>query len=219
MAEASMRTDDLIQSLTAGLKPAPRGLAARRLAIGLGAGAVVSIAVMVPWIGLRPDLAHALTTPMFWIKFAYAAAAGLLLAVATSRLSRPGARLGGLAAAIALPFVLMGGMGAMRLAMAAREAWTGLLMGSSADVCPWRIFVIGLPLLAGAIWAVRGLAPTRLTLAGLMAGGAAGSLAALIYGFHCPETAAPFVAVWYTLGMVAVAALGGVLGARLLRWR
>ena len=92
-------------------------------------------------------------------------------------------------------------------------------MGSSAHDCPWRIFVIGLPLLAGAIWALRGLAPTRLTLAGLTAGGAAGGLAALIYGFHCPETAAPFVAVWYTLGMALVAALGAVTGARLLRWR
>jgi hypothetical protein len=214
-----MKTDDLINSLSSDLKPTPPGAAARRLALGLGAGAVISTLLMVTWLGLRPDLMHAVQTSMFWVKFAYAGLAGLILALATSRLSRPGARLGGLAAAIAVPFVVMGAMGAMRLAMAAREAWDGLLMGGSADVCPWRIFVIGLPVLAGAIWAVRGLAPTRLTLAGLAAGGAAGGIAALIYGFHCPETAAPFVAVWYTLGMVAVAALGGVLGARLLRWR
>lgn len=214
-----MKTDDLIQSLSSDLKPVASGAAARRLALGLGAGAVVSTLLMVAWIGPRPDLMQALLTPMFWVKFSYAAAAGLFLASATSRLSRPGARLGGLAVAIALPFALMGVMGAMRLALAAREAWNALLMGDSADVCPWRIFVIGLPVLAGAIWAVRGLAPTRLTLAGLTAGGAAGAIGALIYGFHCPETAAPFVAIWYTLGMVAVAALGGLLGARLLRWR
>jgi hypothetical protein len=214
-----MKTDDLIQSLSSDLKPVGRGAAAGRIALGLGAGAVVSVAVMLLWIGPRPDLAQALSTGMFWIKFGYAALAGLILAAAASRLSRPGARLGGLALAIALPFALMGAMGAMRLAMSAREAWHALLMGDSADVCPWRIFVIGLPLLAGAIWAVRGLAPTRLTLAGLMAGGAAGALGALIYGFHCPETAAPFVAIWYTLGMALVAALGGALGARLLRWR
>jgi len=214
-----MKTDDLIQSLSVDLKPVGRGAAAARLALGLGAGGLVSAAIMLVWIGPRPDLAHALTTSMFWVKFAYAALAGLLLALATSRLSRPGARLGGLAVAVALPFALMGAMGAMRLAMAAREAWHALLMGASADVCPWRIFVIGLPLLAGAVWAVRGLAPTRLTLAGFMAGGAAGALGALIYGFHCPETAAPFVAIWYTLGMALVAALGGALGARLLRWR
>jgi hypothetical protein len=214
-----MKTDDLIQSLTGELKPVGRGAAAGRLAIGLGGGALVSTLVMLAWLGPRPDLAQAVQTPMFWVKFAYAGLAGLILALATGRLARPGARLGGLAVAIGLPFALMGAMGAMRLAMAAREAWHALLMGDSADVCPWRIFVIGLPLLAGAIWAMRGLAPTRLVLAGLMAGGAAGALATLIYSFHCPETAAPFVAIWYTLGMALVAALGAVLGARLLRWR
>jgi hypothetical protein len=214
-----MKTDDLIQSLSADLKPVGRGAAWARLAAGLGAGAVVSTILMVVWIGVRPDLAEAVKTGMFWVKFAYAALAGVVLVLAASRLSRPGAQLGGLAVAVALPFVLMGSMGAMRLAMAARSAWHALIMGASSHVCPLRIFVIGLPLLAGVIWAVRGLAPTRLRLAGLMAGGAAGGIATLIYSFHCDETAAPFVAIWYTLGMASVAALGGVLGARLLRWR
>lgn len=214
-----MKTDDLIQSLSADLKPVPPGAAARRIALGLAAGAAVSAVLMVAWIGPRPDLSQALATPMFWVKFAYAALAGLVLALATMRLSRPGARLGVLAIAVALPFILMGGMGAMRLAMAAREAWHALIMGSTAHSCSWRIFVLGLPLLAGAIWAVRGLAPTRPLRAGLAAGGAAGAIATVIYAFHCDETAAPFVAIWYTLGIAAVAALGGALGARLLRWR
>jgi len=214
-----MKTDDLIQSLAADLKPVGRGAASRRIALGLGLGAAVSVVLMVLWIGVRPDLAQALKTSMFWMKFAYAGLAALLLALATSRLSRPGARLGGLVVAVALPFVLMGTMAGIRLAMAARDAWHGLIMGASAHNCPWCIFIIGLPLLAGAIWAVRGLAPTRPTLAGLMAGGAAGALATLIYSFHCDETAAPFVAIWYTLGMALVATLGAAVGGRLLRWR
>lgn len=214
-----MKTDDLIQSLSGDLKPTPRDAAARRLALGLGGGALVSTAIMLVWLHPRPDLMQAFATPMFWVKFAYAALAGLLLVLAAGRLSRPGVRLGGLVVAIGLPFALMAVMGGMRLAMAARSAWHELLMGRSADVCPWNILIIGLPLLAGAIWAMRGLAPTRLTAAGLAAGGAAGALSALIYGFHCPETAAPFVAIWYTLGMALVAALGGLLGARVLRWR
>jgi hypothetical protein len=214
-----MKTDDLIESLSADLRPVGRGAVAGRLALGLGVGGGASAVLMLGWLGPRADLAHALTTPMFWMKFGYTALASLVLALAAARLSRPGARLGGLAVAVALPFALMGAMSAMRLAMAAREAWHGLLMGDSADVCPWRIVIIAIPLLAGAVWAVRGLAPTRLTLAGFMAGGAAGALAALIYGFHCNETAAPFVAIWYTLGMALVAGLGAALGARLLRWR
>src|SRR5690349_19076475 len=103
-----MQTDDLIQSLSTQLKPVGRGAVA-----GLG-----SAAIMLVWVGPRPALAHALATALFGVKSAYAARAGLILALATGRLSRPGARLGGLAVAIALPFLLMGAMGAMRLAMA-----------------------------------------------------------------------------------------------------
>ena len=119
-----MKTDDLIQSLSGDLKPAPRDVVARRLALGLGAGAVVSVAIIAPWLGLRPDLAQAVLTPMFWIKFTYAAAAGLLLALAASRLSRPGARLGGLAVAVGLPFALMATMGGMRLAKDGQQKHT-----------------------------------------------------------------------------------------------
>ncbi len=215
----SRTTDDLIASLTVDLKPVSAGMVARRIALGLGGGAVVSTVLMLAWLGARPDLAQALATPMFWMKFAYAALAALALAVALGRLSRPGARLGVLTAVAAAPFVVMALMAVARLAMAAPDARMHLVMGASANVCPWRIYIIGLPLLAGAVWAVRGLAPTRLTLAGLVAGGCAGALSALIYGFHCDETAAPFVAIWYTLGMGAVAALGGLAGSRWLRWR
>jgi hypothetical protein len=46
----------------------------------------------------------------------------------------------------------------------------------------------------------------------------AGAVGAWIYAFHCNESAAPFVAIWYTLGMAAVGASGGLLGKWLLRW-
>jgi hypothetical protein len=34
----------------------------------------------------------------------------------------------------------------------------------------------------------------------------------------CAELALPFVAAWYTLGVLMTAALGAALGPRLLRW-
>jgi len=215
----SQTTDELIAGLSAGLTPTPPGAVARRLALGLGAGAVASTVLMLVWLGLRPDIMTALGTAMFWVKFFYAALAAAGLAVALSRLARPGGRLGWLVGIAAAPFVLMALMAVGKLAVAAPEARMHLMMGVTASVCPWRIYIIGLPLLAGAVWAVRGLAPTRLTLAGLVAGGCAGAISAVIYGFHCDETAAPFVAIWYTLGMAAVAALGGLAGSRWLRWR
>jgi hypothetical protein len=214
-----MKTDELIQSLSGDLAAVPPGAVARRIALGVGAGALVSVAVMLAWLGLRPDLAQAVSTPMFWMKFGYSALTGLFLALALSRLAKPAARPGALVALAAAPFAVVAIMALVRLNQAVPEARHHLLMGHSSSLCPWRILVIGAPVLAGAVWAVRGLAPTRLLLAGLVAGGCAGGLGAAVYAFACTETSAAFLAIWYTLGMALVAALGAVAGSRLLRWR
>ena len=50
------------------------------------------------------------------------------------------------------------------------------------------------------------------------AGFAAGATAALVYCLHCPEQAAPFLGVWYLLGMLIPTATGALLGDKLLRW-
>jgi hypothetical protein len=65
---------------------------------------------------------------------------------------------------------------------------------------------------------MKGLAPTRLALAGAAAGLLAGSAGALIYALHCPEMEAPFLAIWYLLGMLIPTAVGAAIGPRLLRW-
>jgi hypothetical protein len=214
-----MKTDELIQSLSGDLAAVPPGAVARRIALGVGAGALASVAVMLAWLGLRPDLAQAVSTPMFWMKFGYSALTGLLLALVLSRLAKPAARPGALVALAAAPFAVVAIMAMVRLSQAVPEARHHLLMGHTSSLCPWRILVIGAPVLAGAVWAVRGLAPTRLLLAGLVAGGCAGGLGAAVYAFACTETSAPFLAIWYTLGMALAAGLGAVAGSRLLRWR
>jgi hypothetical protein len=214
-----VETDDLIQTLSAKPVPVAPGAVARRILAGLGLGAATSTLLMIAWLGVRPDLREAMATGMFWVKFAYTLLTGLFLTAALTRLARPGGKLGAFALAIAAPLAALVAMATARLLGADPEMRMPLMMGDSADVCPWRIFIIGLPVLAGAVWAMRGLAPTRLTVAGLVAGGCAGAFGAAIYGFHCNETASPFVAIWYTLGMGAVAALGGLAGSRWLRWR
>jgi hypothetical protein len=214
-----VETEDLIRDLSADAAPVAPGAVGRRILTGLALGAATSSLLMIAWLGVRPDIGEAVATGMFWVKLAYTVLTGLFLTAALIRLSRPGARIGAFALAIAAPLAALVIMAAVRLMRADPEMRMPLMMGGTADVCPWRIFVIGLPVLAGAVWAVRGLAPTRLTMAGLAAGGCAGAFGAAIYGFHCGETASPFVAIWYTLGMGAVALLGGLAGARWLRWR
>jgi len=93
-----------------------------------------------------------------------------------------------------------------------------LLLGGSARVCPLSIAVISSPLFAALMWTLRGLAPTRLRLTGAVAGAAAGALGALVYTLHCPELAAPFLAVWYVCGILIPMSIGASLGPRLLRW-
>jgi len=68
------------------------------------------------------------------------------------------------------------------------------------------------------LWAIRGLAPTRLRLAGAAAGLLSGAVGALVYCLHCPELEAPFLGFWYLLGMLIPTAVGALLGPRLLRW-
>ena len=215
----SMKTDALIHGLSLDLAPVVPGFVARRIALGLGLGGLGSVIVMLAWLGPRPDLAQAMLTPMFWMKVGYAAATGLMLALVLARLARPAARPGALVALAAAPFALVSLMAAARMAQAAPDAYRSLLMGHSSMICPWRILLVGLPILLGAVWAVRGLAPTRLVLSGLVAGGCAGALGAAVYAIACDETSAPFLAIWYTAGMALVAALGALGGSRLLRWR
>jgi hypothetical protein len=120
--------------------------------------------------------------------------------------------------AVAIPIVAMWLLAAIALLGAPPQARVALLLGRTASVCPFLIAAIASPLLVAFIWALRGLAPTRLRLTGAACGFAAGSLGALVYTLHCPELAAPFLGLWYLLGILIPTALGACFGPRLLRW-
>jgi hypothetical protein len=209
---------DLIDRLVADLAPTPAHAAARRLATGIGAGLIVSAILMLAWLGPRPDMMPAMGTAAFWIKFAFTLLLALAGIAAASRMARP--------AGMATPPVMVTGAVFAVIVVLALAQFTGtpaadhpaLLLGGSALVCPWYIMALALPVLAGAFWAMRGLAPTRLTLAGAMAGLAAGAVGAFVYSFHCTESAVPFVAIWYTLGIAGATLLGSLLGRLTLRW-
>ncbi len=93
-----------------------------------------------------------------------------------------------------------------------------LWLGSTWRVCPWRIIALSIPIYLIVVVAVRGLAPTRLTLAGAAAGLLAGGLSVVVYGLYCQESAAPFVAAWYSAGIAGCTGLGALLGPRFMRW-
>ncbi|MBN9011258.1 MAG: DUF1109 domain-containing protein [Rhizobiales bacterium] len=209
---------DLIDRLVADLAPTPRHAAVRRLAIGIGAGLVVSAILMLLWLGPRPDMMPAMATMAFWAKFAFTLLLGLAGIAAASRLARPTGRAGAPLAMTAIVLAVIAVLALVQFMMAPAPEHPALLLGISALVCPWYIMALSLPLLVGALWAMRGLAPTRLTLAGAVAGLAAGGLGAFVYSFHCIESAMPFVAIWYSLGIAGATMAGALLGRLMLRW-
>jgi hypothetical protein len=212
-----VKTNDLIAALSDNLPPVPSRAGLAPLVWGLGAGMLVSAALMVVWLGLRPDLAEAMRTPPFWMKFGYTLAFAALAFWATLRLAHPGAPARTAMRAMLLPVTAMAALGLLELALSRTDS-TQLFYGSSHQVCPQRIFVVSLPIFLGALWGLRRLAPTRLALTGAIAGLLAGAAGAWIYAFHCGESGALFVSVWYTLGIASVGVLGALLGRLVLRW-
>ncbi len=214
-----MKTDDLVTLLATGTEAVDARAPTRRYLTAVTLGTVVATSLVAGLLGFRPALLHDALEPMFLVKEGFCAALCAAALVAVARLSRPGVRLGlvpvlGLAA----PVLAMWVLAAVALLATAPQDRADLVLGQTAGVCPFLIALVSIPVFAAMMWTMRGLAPTRLRLAGAAGGLAAGAIGALVYSLHCPELAAPFLAIWYVLGMLIPAAVGAWLGPRMLRW-
>ena len=211
-----MKTEDLIELLARGAGPAPRAVAARRLlpvaAAGLAASALLATAVFGP---MPADMVGSAAP---WIKLGYAGSLALAAAWLTARLARPVAQLRFPQRTIVAVLATMAAVGVATLAATAPDGRGEALLGHSWSSCPFSVLALSLPALAGTLWAVRGLAPTRPRAAGFAAGLFAGALGAMGYALSCPEVSPTFVALWYTLGITLVGAVGALVGPRVLRW-
>ena len=192
--------------------------AVRHFAVALACGAFASALLMVVLLGVRPDLGQAVLLPMFWVKFAYVASLALTSAIVAMRLSRPGRTLGRIPSALAVPVLGMWMLAAFVFASADPAERRLLLFGGTPTTCPLFIAMLSLPVFLAASLAMKRLAPTRLRLAGGGAGLGSGWLGALVYSWHCQEMAAPFLGIWYLLGVLIPTCVGALLGPRLLRW-
>ena len=213
-----MRTDDLVTMLASGAGAVRPHQALRRHLAALAWASLGAALLMAGLLGPRHDLAQALLLPMFWVKVAFAACLVAGSMVAALRLSRPGLRLTWVPGALGAPVLALWLLAALVLARADPTQRAILFFGDTWDVCPFLIALLSVPGFIASMWAMKGLAPTRLRLAGAAAGLFAGAVATLVYCLHCPEMAAPFIAFWYVLGMLIPTAVGALLGPRLLRW-
>ncbi len=213
-----MKTDELIAALARQEDVVdPR----KPLRLLLGAsllGIAAALPLMLWSLGLNPSLASDARVPMFWVKWSFVAAVALTTLMLVIRLARPGAAMQWAARAVVSPFFAVWTLAVIVLLSAAPAERLPLVMGSSWNSCPLNIAMLSLPVLVLLLAVVRSLAPTRLRLAGTATGLLAGALATLAYLLHCPELEAPFVAVWYVIGMAIPAAIGALIGPRVLRW-
>ena len=213
-----MKTDELVNMLASGAGAVQPHAAARRYASAIGSGALGAALLMALLLGVRHDLAQAVLLPMFWVKVAFVASLAAVSLVGAMRLSRPGLRLAWLPAALAAPVLAIWILAALALLRADAGQRAQLFFGETWNSCPFLIAMLSVPTFIAVMWAMKGLAPTRLRLAGAAAGLLAGAVGALVYCLHCPELEAPFVGFWYLLGILIPTAVGSLLGPRLLRW-
>jgi len=217
-----VRTDDLIDALASDAGAADAGVSRtppRRLALVAGLGAGAALLLVLNWLHMRQDLMPAMRGGMFWMKALYTALLGAGGYLAVERLSRPAGsgRKGWLLAGGVLAACVAAGVIQAMMSPDIQRA-LHMLQGHSWNVCSRNILVLGLPMLGLGLWTVRGLAPTRPALAGFATGLFSGGVAATVYGLHCPEHTFTFVALWYSLGVLALSALGAVIGRWALRW-
>jgi len=211
-------SDELLDRLTAEVAPVPRNALRRRLTVAVVVGVLLAAAAMIPWLGLRADIATAYANPTFWAKFAFTLVFALLAFWAAERLSRPGGSLRKPLLAIFGLIAITGVAGIIQMLLAGPAEMRQLVMGGTALICPFYIVALSVPVYAVTVLVMRRFAPTNLTLAGFAAGLLAGAAATWVYAFHCGESGLPFITLWYTTGILAAALLGAAIGRFALRW-
>jgi hypothetical protein len=212
-----MRTEDLIEAIARDAA-APRPWLAGRMAAALIAGGAVSYALLELDLGLRPDVASALLTWRFALKVAVTALSLAAACWAAASLARPETTARDVAIALmAAPVVLALGVGYELITLPV-AGWSARAIGNNARICLISVPLLSIAPLAAMLVALRAGAPRSATIAGAVAGLAAGGVGATLYALHCLDDSPLFVALWYSLAVALVALVGAVLGRWLLRW-
>jgi hypothetical protein len=212
-----MKTADLIAALAADTA-APTAPIGRRFALALGAGAFISLALFMAALGPRHDIANAMHTMRFDMKFVDTLTLLLPSALLCLRLSRPEATPGMLAAWLVAPLVLLLGALAVELTIVPRALWGFRMMGQNWYHCLTLIPLMSIPPLVALIFALREGAPRWPALTGALAGAASAGVAATIYASNCTDDSPIFVASWYPIATLVVVAAGAWAGRKWLAW-
>lgn len=212
-----MKTDDLIRSLAADNATRPPSVE-RWLAYTVLAGVAVSALVFAAMLGPRKDIAQVVGDFSFLFKFVVTLVLAATAALLVRQLARPAADTRWAALALLAAPLLLGAAVLAEYASVAPAMRSTKLFGATWISCLTFIPLLSAPILAAALIGLRHGAPTQPALSGAVAGLLAGGLGAAIYAAYCVEDSPFFMATWYTLAIAAVAIVGSIIGARVLRW-
>lgn len=210
-----MKTEDLISSLAAELRPVRplRPPALRALAwLGL---AILALAACVAVYGLRADLGERMTRPHEVLQLALAVLTGVLAAVAAFQLALPdrSPRWGLLPLPAAAGWLATMGWGC--LADLARIGPQALSLGVSWG-CFRFIVLMGVPLALSLVWMLRHAGPIRPVPVAALGGLAGAALCAAGLSLFHHLDAAAMVLAWHGGTTLLVVLVFALLGRR---WR
>lgn len=213
-----MRTNDLIETLAAEVRPVrrlpPPGV---RTAIWL-AIALPYLAAVVLAMSPRPDIASAIADRRFLVEQGAALATAIAAAVAALASTVPGRSRAVLLLPIPPLAVWLGSLGQGCFETWVRTGTDGLVLRPDWACFPGIALVGALPAAAMVVMLRRGapLSPHATVAAGALAAAALGNFGLRL--FH-PQDAALIVLVWQFGSVAVMSAAAGWLGPHLLRWR
>lgn len=206
-----MKTEDLIEALTADGAPLPRRRSpalAPLLASTLACFALLALALGSPLYAL-PQIG----TAPYLMKFGFAASVAVLGTWALLASGKPGGAKATSLLSLAVPFTMVLLLAAAEI-VSTDPAWPGRTWVR----CTTSIALLTPLGFIACVRILRSLAPTNLRLGGTLAGVVSSAVAASAYALWCPESTASFLASWY-LGAILIAAIcGAIVGPRFLRW-
>lgn len=207
-------TDDLIHSL-ASMAGKRQGGASLQAALVITGAASLACALLLVFsvFGIRQDFADMAVRMPFAFKIAYSGALAAGASVVALYAATPGASATALCAM--LPAVIV-------LACGVMFDPTGFpimgMTGTAVAICVGRILFLSLPAMILTFVFMRKAAPTQPLFAGAVIGMLSGSVGALAYTLACRNDGTAFVAIWYAVACAIMAAVGALIGHRVLRW-
>jgi hypothetical protein len=213
-----MKTEDLIDFLSANVEPVDHRQTVRNIGMAVVAAAGVVVGIVLFVLGPRAGLTTVAIIIPALLKVAVMVIVLVPASIYLMRLSRPGGERRSSVALVVLPFIAVMLLALVSVIFAPSYHSNGAVLDDG-----WLECIISIPLIAIVpfsvmVWVVRQMAPTNLPRTGAFVGLIAGCVSAMGYAFHCADDSVQFFALWY-VGTIALCTFAGwKLGPKLLRW-